>query len=477
MHFYTLYLQDRTTLKRLLSVTLGIVLVVVVGAVVPSSANNKIQLLKPVRLPTAVGAGETVKVIPAKWTKSAVRTYKWYVGGKLVKSSNTLNFKTLASQKGKYLRVREFAKFRGGVEMSSRSFAVKVGEIQILNEPSLMFSDADMKSATLTLPDFMPGNVKVDISWLKNDLPIQGEDKATYTFRPQDSGSLLRASLRLQRDGYDSREITTEGIEVPTSFEAETQLLWADEFNATVGASPQMSNWVPQNGDGSAYGIPGWGNGESQWYLWEQAQHDGSGNLVIRATRTGASQYDCYYAGNCQWISSKLVTLSKLHVKYGRISIRLKSAQGTGTWPAFWTLGTNIGQVGWPKCGEIDVVELAGKTPFTVWGTPHGPISGGPGNGGSTQLLLAAHQEFHTYTVDWYPDRIVWYVDSKPFYTFRKSENEADWVFDDWQYLILNLAMGGGFGGSIDPNLSDAQLSVDWVRVYKVNGVGAISTP
>ena len=83
----------------------------------------------------------------------------------------------------------------------------------------------------------------------------------------------------------------------------------------------------------------------------------------------------------CEWISSKLVTLNKVGVLYGRMSVRLKGAQGVGTWPAFWTLGANIGKIGWPRCGEIDVVELAGYTPTTVWGTPHGPATGGGGAG------------------------------------------------------------------------------------------------
>lgn len=464
-------------MKRLSTVLLSVIVLLAMSALVPSSANSKIQLIQAVRLPETVGAGEKIRVTPAKWSKPAKRMYTWYIGGKSVKTSSSLTFKVNSSFEGKKLRVKESAQFRGGVKMTTRSFALTIGELKVLTEPSLMFSDGTLKSATLTLPEVRPTSANIEIMWFKNETQIPDAHDSTYVFRSQDSGASLSAVVRLQHEGYVTKEIQTDGLEVPAGFDAETELLWADEFNAVEGSSPLSSKWVPQNGDGTTYGIPGWGNGEMQWYLLEQAKHDGNGNLVIRATRSGAGQYDCYYAGNCQWISSKLVTLGKLHVKYGRISIRLKSAQGVGTWPAFWTLGTNINQVGWPKCGEIDVVELTGKSPFTVWGTPHGPISGGLGNGGSTQLSVAAHQEFHTYTVDWYPDRIVWYVDSTPYYTFRKNENSADWVFDDWQYLILNLAMGGGFGGSIDPNLSDAQINVDWVRVYKVNGYGQISTP
>ncbi|MGA1248352.1 MAG: glycoside hydrolase family 16 protein [Candidatus Nanopelagicales bacterium] len=455
---------------------------VVVAAVfsvmlLPSSASNKIQLVSAVKIPVSVGAGESVKVSPAILSKSPKRIYKWYVGGKLRKVTKKIRFKTSASDKGKSLRVKEIATFAGGVSMSSRSFSVRIGVIAVLSEPSIMFVDGTQKSATVVLPSFAPENAEVEIAWFRNGTQIDGANSISYSFTGADSGTVLTAKVSIAKSGYTSKTLTTSGLEVPTSFEVDSELLWQDEFNSDAGSFANSSNWVPQNGDGTAYGIPGWGNGEAQWYLWEQARHDGSGNLVISATRTGADQYDCYYAGNCQWISSKLVTLSKLHVKYGRISIRLKAASGIGTWPAFWTLGTNIGQVGWPKCGEIDVVELAGKNPRTVWGTPHGPVSGGPGNGGYFELSSPASQDFHVYTVDWYPDRIVWYVDETPYYTFRKSENINDWVFDDWQYLILNLAMGGGFGGPIDGSLNSAQLTVDWVRVYKINGFGSIQKP
>lgn len=444
---------------------------------VPSGAGNKIQLVTAVKIPMSVGAGESFKLTKAVWSKPPKRIYKWYVGGKLTKVTTKIRFRTSIRDNGKPLRVKEIATFPGGVTMTSRSFSVNIGEFAVLSEPSLMFVDNTQKSAVVVMPSYAPKSANVEIAWLRNGTKIEGASLSTYTFTSADSGTVLTAQISLGRSGYSQRTLTTSGLEIPTSFDVESELLWQDEFSGNAGSFANSSNWVPQNGDGTAYGIPGWGNGESQWYLWEQARHDGSGNLVITATRSGAEHYDCYYAGNCQWISAKLVTLSKLHVKYGRISIRLKGASGIGTWPAFWTLGTNIGQVGWPKCGEIDVVELAGKNPRTVWGTPHGPISGGPGNGGNFELSSPASQDFHVYTVDWYPDRIVWYVDSVPYYTFRKSENLNDWVFDDWQYLILNLAMGGGFGGPIDNNLMSAQLTVDWVRVYKINGFGSIQIP
>jgi beta-glucanase (GH16 family) len=166
--------------------------------------------------------------------------------------------------------------------------------------------------------------------------------------------------------------------------------------------------------------------------------------------------------------------LNKVGVLYGRMSVRLRAAQGAGTWPAFWTLGANIGTIGWPRCGEIDVVELAGYAPTTVWGTPHGPATGGAGAGSTTELSAPAHSDFHVYTVDWYPDRMIWYLDGKPFHIYRKSEYPTDWVFNSEQYMILNLAMGGGFGGAINPALNEANIAVDWIRVYKVNGVGQV---
>ena len=246
------------------------------------------------------------------------------------------------------------------------------------------------------------------------------------------------------------------------------QLLWSDEFNS---GSVNPATWVPQNGDGVAYRNRGWGNNERQWYLLENSQVDSAGNLTMLATRTGAQQYNCYY-GKCEWLSSKLVTLNKVGFKYGRIEARIKAAPGVGSWAAFWMLGANIDDRGWPGCGEIDVTEILGRDINTTYGTLHGPLSGGGGRGDKTTLSASLASGWHTYAVDWLADSITWYIDGVQYAKVNKTD--ADWVFDHEFYIILNLAMGGGFGGQIDPNLSQSTLSFDYVRAYSINGVGEV---
>jgi len=193
----------------------------------------------------------------------------------------------------------------------------------------------------------------------------------------------------------------------------------------------------------------------------------------MTATRTGADAYTCYY-GTCSWLSSKIVTLNKVGFKYGRIAARIKVPAGGGTWPAFWTLGSDINVHPWPACGELDVMEAVGNSPRTLWGTPHGPVSGGGGRGSTIDLPTNLSDNYHVFALDWFSDHLTWYVDGVPYYTYTKTAAGADWVFDKENYIILNLAMGGGMGGTISPSLNSATMSVDWVRVYSVDGVGEV---
>ncbi|MEY4322270.1 MAG: hypothetical protein RL410_51 [Actinomycetota bacterium] len=439
-----------------------------------SSAATSARLISSVKLPTSAGAGLVIKATPAKWSLTVTRKYQWYVNNSLVSTTTAAQYKTSTAQKGKTLKVKEVAKFKSGKILTSTSGGVVIGRITFVTDPSLLYTDEAMTTLEIYPALIRPSTARLTYQWYRDSTSISGANSSSYTFSDADSGALITAKVTASATGFTSKSVTTEGIDAPVTNNASTVLLWSDEFDGNANDSPDATKWTAQEGDGTAFGNAGWGNGEMQWYLWNQAKLDGNGNLVITATRTGADSYNCYYAGQCQWISSKLVTLNKVGVKYGRMSVRLKSAAGEGSWPAFWTLGTNIGQVGWPRCGEIDVVELAGWNPTNVWGTPHGPISGGAGSGGTTQLASNADADYHVYTVDWYPDRMVWFVDGVAYHTYRKSSNESDWVFDSEQYLILNLAMGGGFGRTIDAGLQSTSISVDWVRVYSINGVGEI---
>ncbi len=252
------------------------------------------------------------------------------------------------------------------------------------------------------------------------------------------------------------------------------RLIWSDEFNGPAGTSPDPQFWGYAEGDGQGYG-----NHELEYYTASpsNASMDGRGNLVITARK--ASGLTCYY-GPCLYTSARIFTKGKFSVKYGRIEARIKIPGGQGLWPAFWMLGDNIDQVGWPACGEIDVMENWGNQPQKVWGTIHGPgYSGSSGHGGTRNLGAPLADGFHVFAVDWAPDLIVWSIDGQPYFQARPSDVAPNrWVFDQPFFLLLNVAVGGDFGGKPDSStVLPASMSVDYVRVYALPGTASSSTP
>jgi len=248
-------------------------------------------------------------------------------------------------------------------------------------------------------------------------------------------------------------------------------LVWSDEFDDPAGTPPNPAYWSYEIGDGAAVGNIGWGNQELQYYTssTENSATDGNGNLVITAREaTGGEQ--CYY-GDCMYTSARLISLNKAEFAYGRIESRILVPSGeAGLWPAFWSLGTDIGEVGWPQTGEIDFMEYVSRLPNEIFGTIHGPgYSGGQSFGNVYDFGGPVYQQYHTFAVEWEPDLIKWYVDDILYHT-AKPENVApnQWVFNDQVYLLLNLAIGGNFGGALSPDLTFPQeMKVDYVRVYQ----------
>ncbi len=244
------------------------------------------------------------------------------------------------------------------------------------------------------------------------------------------------------------------------------RLIWSDEFDGPAGQGVDPGRWNTEvTGSGG-------GNQELQYYTagTENAAEDGAGNLVITARRANAANYQCWY-GTCQYTSGRLNTSGKFATTYGRIEARIQVPQGQGLWPAFWMLGADLGSVGWPSSGEIDILENVGYAPGTVWGTLHGPgYAGGESVSGSYTLPggAALGDAFRTFAVDWAPGRITWSLDGTPFLTRTPADLGGDrWVFDKPFFLVLNLAVGGLWPGSPDASTPfPASLRVDYVRVY-----------
>lgn len=252
-------------------------------------------------------------------------------------------------------------------------------------------------------------------------------------------------------------------------------LVWSDEFEDTAGTVPDRNVWRPELGDGSLNNIPGWGNGELQFYTNspDNAAMDGAGNLVITASEvnTATSDLECYY-GPCEYTSARLITSQRFEVQYGRVEARLQVPYGQGLWPAFWMLGNDIGTVGWPQSGELDIMENIGREPATVHGTIHGPgYSGCCGVSGSHTLPSGdLSDDFHIFAVEWEPETIRWYIDDTNFFTATINDIPpgTEWVFDHPFFLLMNVAVGGAWPGYPDDTTVFPQtMTVDYVRVYQ----------
>jgi hypothetical protein len=179
----------------------------------------------------------------------------------------------------------------------------------------------------------------------------------------------------------------------------------------------------------------------------------------------------CYY-GPCKYTSARLLTKNRFEVAYGRVEARVKVPQGAGLWPAFWMLGTDIDQVGWPQTGEIDIMEYVGRQPNQIFGTLHGPgYSGGQSYGGYYDLGKPVADDFHVFAIEWQPDRIVWYLDGLEYFSATPNDpfmQGKQWVFNHPFFLLLNVAVGGNFGGAVGPDTTFPQTTlVDYVRLYQ----------
>ncbi len=261
---------------------------------------------------------------------------------------------------------------------------------------------------------------------------------------------------------------TQDGGSSSSNSSAAGNLVWNDEFNTI---NPAV--WSDQPGDNI-------NNHERQYYTSgknESIQFDSAINsnvLVLEARKENPANYQCWY-GKCEYTSARLNTSGKKTFKYGRIEARMKIPHTQGIWPAFWMLGDDIGTpgVGWPNCGEIDIMEHVGfnAEAKTVYGTIHGPnYSGSTGIGRPYNLAENVNAGYHVYAVEWTATSISWYVDNILYFTQTKAqvETKGRWVFDHPFYIILNNAVGGDWprdpdGSSVFPQ----SFSIDYIRVYQ----------
>lgn len=244
----------------------------------------------------------------------------------------------------------------------------------------------------------------------------------------------------------------------------EWKLKWSDEFD--YEGLPDQSKWDYNVGDW------GWGNNEPQYYTY--------GKLKNARVRDGVLTIEAHKNDEgMEWSSARLTTQGKVSFTYGKIEFRAKVPEGRGTWAAGWMLGDSYrDELSWPYCGEIDILECVGYEINDTTGnglnhaTCHTPAYYfKQGNQISSVIEMEnMNGEFHTYAVEWYPDSIRGLVDGKAYYLYDKTADELEWPFNNPQNIIVNLAVGGGWGGAkgIDPSYDNHQFILDYVRVYEL---------
>ena len=260
-----------------------------------------------------------------------------------------------------------------------------------------------------------------------------------------------------QSDGStsDSQTLTSQNL-IDTSIEQtkELKLVWSDEFE---GTSLNLDNWSFELGDGCP-SLCGWGNNELQIYTDKNHRLE-DGVLVISAKKDDQGYFT----------SSRIITKAKQEFQYGRIETRIKVPSGAGLWPAFWALGNDIDTNSWPDCGEIDIMEYVGRKPGEVFTSIHTRSS--YGNTINTQTTPSPNIEdnFHVYAIEWNEYFIEFFLDENKVYTYSPQiKNKDTWPFNKPFFVILNLAIGGNFGGPVANNITfPKDYFIDYVRVYQ----------
>ena len=250
-----------------------------------------------------------------------------------------------------------------------------------------------------------------------------------YSFVPQDGGS---------GGGGGSND----------TFES---LIFEEGFD--VDGAPDGAIWNYDIGTGSN----GWGNAESQYYT------DSNQNILVENGLLKITARREPYLGS-DFTSARIQSHQKFEFTYGRVEIRAKIPTGGGTWPALWMLGADFQTNAWPAAGEIDIMEHKGNAQDVIYGATHDQFNfGGNARSGST-TISGASTEFHVYAVEWTPSEIRFYVDDQQYYAVS---NNSGLPFNKDFFLILNVAMGGTFGGVIDASFTESTMEVDYIRVYQ----------
>jgi beta-glucanase (GH16 family) len=294
---------------------------------------------------------------------------------------------------------------------------------------------------------------QVQFTATANNATLYEFDLGNGIFQNSTSGSL---TYRYPVSGNYTVNVVAKGAtglttskSINVSVTVVQSMVWSDEFDQPGAPNPQK--WIYDIGAG------GWGNNESQYYtnrLDNAIVSNGTLKIIAKAETYSGSSYT----------SARLLSRTKFTFKYGKIEVFAKVPVGAGTWPAIWMLGDNFTTVGWPACGEIDIMEHKGSDPNRIHGSVHYPGFSGGNAVTATTLIQGAATSFHLYACEWSPQSIKFFVDGNLFHTVA---NTSSLPFNQSFFILLNQAMGGIFGGAIDPAFSNATFEIDYVRVYQ----------
>lgn len=259
-------------------------------------------------------------------------------------------------------------------------------------------------------------------------------------------------------DSAASEGLLSDFVPVEYNPDGEWELVWSDEFDAEEGEPINPEYWTCEVGGW------GWGNNQLEHNTdrTENVYHNGEGFLAITAREEE-------YRGN-DYTSGRCNTMDKVEFTYGRVEARIDLPEGQGIWPAFWMLGADFPEIGWPDSGEIDIMEYVGKEPRSTHGTVHGPgYSGGSGIGARYLHEGPAAEGFHVFGIEWEPEVIRWYVDDEVFFEMTPDFLfRTEWVFDHDFFMLINVAVGGEWPGNPDDTTVFPQsMLIDWIRVYQ----------
>jgi len=302
-------------------------------------------------------------------------------------------------------------------------------------------------------------SAEIEIAIIPDDLN-EGNEHFLLQLFDAENATIKTASARGIINNDDTALTAPEGgYSTPDSY-PDWELTWAEEFKE---GPINQDNWTFELGNGCNQGLCGWGNQELQSYTADSTNaRIEDDNLIIEAHKTGNASYS----------SARMITKDKQNFRFGRIDIRAQLPKGQGIWPALWMLGKNIDQVGWPACGEIDIMELVGHEPKVTHGTAHfGPPS--PNNRFIGSSFNAKGPDFsetyHVFTLVWNPGSIYWYVDDVLFHEINPDiTSGAAYPFNQEFFFIFNVAVGGLWPGSPDETtVFPQQMKVDYIRFFE----------